>query len=166
MKEVKVKHASKSHLAEIVAIYNHYILYSAATFDVAPKSIDSKSAWFSQFAQQSPHQLLVALVEKKVVGYACSAPFNSRQAYHSSAETSIYVKSSDLGHGIGKLLYDNLFSRLANHPLHRLYAGITLPNKQSVALHESFGFKAVGKYSEVGHKFDRYWDVHWFEKCI
>jgi len=152
--------------AKVKAIYNHYILTSAATFDIEPKTVDSKQAWFSQFADQSAHQLLVALLDEQVVGYASSAPFSSRQAYHSSAETSIYVKSSMLGRGIGSQLYQALFTRLVKQPIHRFYAGITLPNEGSVTLHESFGFKPVGKYSEVGHKFGRYWDVLWLEKSV
>ena len=36
----------------------------------------------------------------------------------------------------------------------------------SVALHESFGFKRCAYYTEQGRKFDRYWDVAWFEKAL
>ena len=34
------------------------------------------------------------------------------------------------------------------------------------AAHERFGFRAVGQLSEVGRKFDRYWDVAWFERAL
>jgi phosphinothricin acetyltransferase len=50
--------------------------------------------------------------------------------------------------------------------LHRAYAGITLPNAVSVALHRRFGFEHVGTFREQGRKFDRYWDVAWFEKAL
>ena len=36
----------------------------------------------------------------------------------------------------------------------------------SVALHEKPGFKRVGSYHEVGFKFDKFWDVDWFEKDV
>jgi phosphinothricin acetyltransferase len=35
-----------------------------------------------------------------------------------------------------------------------------------VALHQRFGFETVGVFHQVGRKFDRYWDVHWFEKQL
>ena len=50
--------------------------------------------------------------------------------------------------------------------MHRAFAGITLPNAASVALHERFGFTAVGTFTEQGRKFGRYWDVVWFEKPL
>jgi phosphinothricin acetyltransferase len=41
-----------------------------------------------------------------------------------------------------------------------------LPNPASIGLHERFGFKRVALFTEQGRKFDRYWDVAWFEKPI
>lgn len=43
---------------------------------------------------------------------------------------------------------------------------MTLPNPGSIALHERFGFKRVALFTEQGRKFDRYWDVAWFEKPL
>ncbi len=48
--------------------------------------------------------------------------------------------------------------------MHRAYAGIAVPNEASIALHARLGFERVGTFSEVGFKFDRYWDVIWFER--
>ena len=48
----------------------------------------------------------------------------------------------------------------------RAYAGIALPNPASIALHERFGFKKVAHFTEQGRKFDRFWDVAWFEKVL
>ena len=50
--------------------------------------------------------------------------------------------------------------------MHRAYAGIALPNQASIALHERFGFKRVGHFTEQGRKFDRYWDVGFYEKPL
>jgi len=47
-----------------------------------------------------------------------------------------------------------------------LFRSVTLPNDASLALHKRFGFEPVGTYSEVGRKFDRYWDVMWLEKLL
>ena len=43
---------------------------------------------------------------------------------------------------------------------------MALPNPESIALHEKFGFKRVALYTEQGRKFGRYWDVAWFEKPL
>jgi hypothetical protein len=68
--------------------------------------------------------------------------------------------------GIGTALYDALFNVILDEDIHRLVAGITLPNDASVALHERRGFKKVGVFSANGRKFVQYWDVAWFERSL
>ena len=46
-----------------------------------------------------------------------------------------------------------------------LYPSV-VPNDASVRLHLRFGFREVGRFSEVGRKFGRYWDVAWYEKAL
>ena len=50
--------------------------------------------------------------------------------------------------------------------MHRAYGGVALPNDDAVALHRKLGFERVGSYHEVGFKFDKLWDVDWFEKDV
>jgi phosphinothricin acetyltransferase len=50
--------------------------------------------------------------------------------------------------------------------VHRVVAGVALPNAASIALHKRLGFQDVGVFTEVGLKFDRYWDVRWFERPL
>ena len=47
-----------------------------------------------------------------------------------------------------------------------LYACITYPNTYSVAMHEAFGFKYIGRFHSAGFKFGIWRDVSWFEKQI
>ena len=55
---------------------------------------------------------------------------------------------------------------LADEDIHRVYAGVALPNAGSVAFHQRFGFERIGLYREVGRKFGRYWDVAWYERAL
>jgi len=70
------------------------------------------------------------------------------------------------GRGIGTILYKVLFDALRNEDIHRIMAGITLPNDASVKIHRRFGFTEVGVFSECGRKFDRYWDVVWMQRPL
>ena len=70
------------------------------------------------------------------------------------------------GRGAGSKLYTELFRSLENEDVHRAYAGVSLPNPASIALHERFGFKRVAHFTEQGRKFGRYWDVAWYEKPL
>jgi phosphinothricin acetyltransferase len=67
---------------------------------------------------------------------------------------------------VGSALYGELFKILEGEDVHRAYAGITLPNPASVALHRRFGFREIGVFREVGRKLGCYWDVAWYEKPL
>ena len=87
-------------------------------------------------------------------------------AYNTTVEVAIYCAGEATGRGLGTMLYKALFEALAEEDVRMAMAGITLPNPASVALHEHFGFTLVGVMHEVGRKFDRYWDVAWYEKRL
>jgi phosphinothricin acetyltransferase len=63
---------------------------------------------------------------------------------------------------VGQGLYTALVGILTAQGFFNAYAGITLPNPASVALHESVGFQPVGVYRNVGHKLGRWHDVGWW----
>lgn len=110
--------------------------------------------------------MLVALQEGRIAGYASSGRFRPKAAYETSVESSIYLAPGLGGRGVGTVLYRALFERLAGERVHRVLAGVTLPNPASLALHAKFGFLPVGTFDEVGFKQGRYWSVQWLEKRL
>ncbi len=167
---IRVRAARTADLPELVDIYNHYVLKTAITFDTRAFSVDERRAWFDGFASDGIHRLLVAECDEsghRLAGYASSSALKARAAYDRSVETTIYLRPALTGAGIGGILYAELISGLAADPrLHRAYGAIALPNDASVALHEKLGFSLVGTCSEAGFKFDRYFDVAWYEKDL
>ncbi len=164
---IRVRAARAADLPGLVDIYNHYVVNTAVTFDTRPFSVDERHAWFDGFASDGIHRLLVAEADGRLAGYASSSALKARAAYDRSVETTIYLRPALTGSGIGGKLYGELISGLAGDPrLHRAYGAIALPNNASVALHERLGFSLVGTFAEVGFKFDRYWDVAWYEKDL
>ncbi|NEQ34217.1 MAG: N-acetyltransferase [Leptolyngbya sp. SIO4C5] len=155
-----------SDVPSLTDLYNHYIRTTAITFDVEPFTVEQRSRWFHHYAETGRHQLFVAELSGEVVGYASSSQLRTKAAYDTSVETSVYLDPKAYGKGLGSQLYQTLFEALAQEDVHRAYAGITLPNTASIALHKKFGFMSVGTYQEVGRKFGRYWDVEWFEKAL
>jgi phosphinothricin acetyltransferase len=150
-------------LVRVNEIYNHYVRTAACTFDIEEISMERRREWFGKYSTEGRHRLFVA-DDGGIVGYAISSPFMERRAYETSVSTSVYCAPEHTGRGVGSALYRRLFDALAGEDLHRAYAGITQPNDASVALHTSFGFTQVAYFTEQGRKFDRYWDVAWFEK--
>lgn len=161
MQQVTIRPGAGADLGAVTEIYNHYVTESHVTFDVDP--VENREAWFAQFGTDGPHRLFVAEVRGSVRGWASSTPLRPRAAYRRSVETTAYLLPDAAERGIGTRLYESLLGALAGSEVHRCYAAIALPNPASVALHERFGFTEVGRFSEVGFKLGRYWDVAWFE---
>ena len=158
--------ATLNDLPQITDIYNHYIESSAITFDIKPWAWEERLPWFKQFEEGSPHQCWVLVDEDKITGYACSTKFRPKPAYNTSVESTIYLHPSAIGKGFGRRLYHHLMNELEKLSLHRCYGIITLPNEGSRHLHESLGFETIGILTEVGYKFDQYWDTLWLEKKL
>ncbi|MDB4837313.1 GNAT family N-acetyltransferase [Marinomonas sp.] len=161
---LQIRSATLSDLPTLTEIYNHYIIHTSTTFDIDTYTTQARRVWFDQFSLAGRHQLLVAEQKGQLLGYACSGQLKPKGAYASSVEVSIYLAPDASGRGTGTALYTALFERLSKEDVHRVYACVTQPNEVSRVLHEKFGFKPAGTFREVGRKFDKYWDVAWFEK--
>jgi phosphinothricin acetyltransferase len=163
---MEIRPARRADLEALTDLYNHFIQSTTATFDVEPFTYAEREArWFRHYAPTGRHRLLVADNGGRVLGYASSSPFRPKAAYETSVETSIYVAPGQDGRGIGRALYSALFEALAGEDVHRAYALISLPNDASIALHAAFGFVHSGTLTQVGRKFDRFWDVAFYERA-
>jgi phosphinothricin acetyltransferase len=163
---IEVRPATADDLPALNEIYNQYVAEAHYTFDLEPMAIEARREWFSHYGERGRHRLLVAISDGGVIGYACSSQFRTKPAYETSVETSVYLAPDTVGRGAGSRLYERLFHALEGEDVHRAYAGIALPNPASIGLHERFGFKRVGHFTEQGRKFGRYWDVAWYEKPL
>ena len=164
MHDYTVRNATEADIPAITRIYNHYVEHTPITFDLEPCSLANREAWLEQFSDSGRHQLLVLEMEGDILGYAGTTEFRVKPAYDPSIETTIYMDQNHHRAGMGRQLYAALFDRMSHENVHRIYAGITIPNEASIRFHEIFGFKHVGTFHEVGLKFDQYWDVTWHEK--
>lgn len=165
MSEVQIRSAEPSDLSRLTEIYNYYVVNTPVTFDVEPYTVERRQAWFEQFASAGRYRLLVAENSGDVIGYAGTTRFRPKAAYETTVETTIYCAPEAVGRGVGKRLYAALFDALRGEDIHRFVAGYALPNAATAAIHERFGFKVVGVFSENGRKFGKYWDVCWVERA-
>ncbi len=112
------------------------------------------------------HPWLVCEERGIVAGYAYATTHRVRAAYRWSVDTAVYVHDAFRRRGVGRGLYTSLFQILTAQGYVNAYAGITLPNAASVALHESVGFRPLGVYREVGYKCGAWHDVGWWELAL
>ena len=106
-----VRNAVAADLPALTAIYNHYIVHTPITFDVATYEPEQRRQWFDEHKAAGRHRLLVADDRGDVVGYATTSRWRPKAAYGTTVESSVYVRHDAVGRGIGRQLYDALFVR-------------------------------------------------------
>lgn len=113
--------------------------------------------------QERGYPWLVSERQGRVVGYAYGSQHRVRAAYNPTVEVSAYVAMDGKRSGVGRELYLALFDELRAQGRRLLVAGITLPNDASVGFHQALGFSRVGVFRNIGFKFDKWWDVGWYQ---
>jgi L-amino acid N-acyltransferase len=155
---ITIRPATLDDLATLTDIYNEAVLRTTATFDIEPKTVDDRRAWFAAHGPRFP--VLVAEEDGIVRGYACLTRWSDRKAYDETAETSFYVKSGSQGRGIGRALKGAIIQAADELGYHTLLARVAAGSDASLHLNREFGFELVGTMKEVGCKFGRRIDVH------
>ncbi len=161
----QIDHVAADHVADVAAIYNGYVINDIATFEELPVTIEEMSRRIDEVRGRSL-PWLVAREVGKVVGYAYAGSWKARSAYRHTVESSVYVAADGRGRGIGTQLYSALIGKLRSRELHAVIGGVSLPNVQSVRLHESLGFQKIGEFKEVGFKFGRWIDVGYWQLLL
>jgi phosphinothricin acetyltransferase len=148
--------------ARVADIYRPAVENNYISFEETAPAADEMAERMRKVLARMPW--LVAEDESGlVVGYAYASPHRERAAYRWSVDISVYVDPAWQRRGVGRLLYDELLERLRGQGFVNAYAGVTLPNPGSVALHEAIGMTRVGAYRRVGYKLGKWRDVAWFE---
>ncbi|MCW2522103.1 MAG: family acetyltransferase [Frankiales bacterium] len=161
---MRVRLASTDDSPAVAEIYAPYVQTTVISFETTPPDAGQMAERIA--ATMPAHPWLLAEEAGTVLGYAYAHPFASRAAYAWSAETSVYVRPDRHRRGVGRSLYEVLLRLLAAQGYREAFAGVTLPNAASVALHEGMGFAAVGTYRRVGFKHGSWHDVGWWQRGL
>jgi len=164
MAEPLIRTATEADASALLAIYRPFVDSSAVSFETVAPTVEEFAARIAKAV--AGWQWLVAVRDGQCIGYAYGSSHRERQAYRWSVEVSAYVHPSYYRQGIGRALYLRLFDDLAHKGYCNAYAGITLPNAGSVALHRSVGFEPLGVFKDVGRKFGKWHDVGWYQRKL
>ena len=159
-----IRPATTADAACLLEIYRPYVEGTAVSFETETPSVQAFAARIDKAL--NGWAWLVAEEDGQCVGYAYGGPHRERAAYRWSTETSAYIRAGWQGKGLGKMLYQALFERLAERGYCNALAVVVVPNDASVALHRAVGFEAVGVFKRGGHKFDTWHDVMWLQRTI
>ncbi|AHG89175.1 phosphinothricin N-acetyltransferase [Gemmatirosa kalamazoonensis] len=159
-----IRLAVQSDAAQIAAIYRPAVTDSSISFEVEPPDGAEMARRIARTLARTPW--LVCERGGAIAGYAYASAHRERAAYRWSVDVSAYVHADARRVGIGRALYASLLAVLMRQGFRNAYAGVTLPNDASVALHRAVGFTPVGVYRGVGYKRGAWHDVAWFERAL
>jgi phosphinothricin acetyltransferase len=159
-----IRSATAADAAALLAIYAPFVEHTAVSFETAPPGEDEFAARIRAVTAQ--WSWLVAECDGAIAGFAYGGTHRARPAYRWSVETSAYIDPRFQRRGIGTALYRALFEALIARGYCNAFAGATLPNDASVALHRRVGFEPIGVFRRVGYKFGRWHDVAWMQRGL
>jgi phosphinothricin acetyltransferase len=93
---------------------------------------------------------LVAQASQQILGWAALSPVSGRRVYSGVTEVSVYVASAARDRGVGKRLLHSLVDESERCGIWTLQASIFPENVPSLALHQSCGFREVGRRQRIG----------------
>ena len=156
-----IRPATTRDAEQIATLYNFYVENTVVTFEETRVSASEMATRIATI--MSAYPWLVLEKQGSIAGYAYAGLFDSRCAYRTSVESTIYLAHDQAGRGLGSKLYRALLDDLLVSDVHCAIGRIALPNEPSITLHEKFGFVNVGQLREIGRKFDRWIDVGYWE---
>ena len=143
--EISLRELTALDWPDICRIYLEGIATGQATFEtVAPD-------WDKWNASHRPTCRLVACDPAgNVLGWAALSPISDRCAYAGVGSVSVYVGQVARGHGVGKMLLQEILAQSEREGLWTIQSGIMADNIASIRLHESCGFRMVGYREKIG----------------
>lgn len=163
---ITVRPATRDDLPGILEIYNEAVLNTTATYDYEPRTLEHRIAWFEDHAATKLPIFVAIDATHRVVGWSSLSYYRDRKGYQFTSENSVYVAADRRGQGIGKLLMAPLIESARELGLHIILAAIDASNPASIHLHAQFGFAEVGRFKEVGFKFDRWLDIVYMQRTL
>ena len=156
-----IRLANEEDANGILEIYAPYILNTSLTFETEVPDQRAFKERIRSYLIIWPW--LVCESDGKIAGYAYGTRYRERVAYQWGTEVSVYIHDDFHRKGIAKALYTAVLEILKNQGFRNAYAVINLPNDQSVAFHESCGFKYFATYENVGYKLGKWKNVGWWQ---
>jgi len=146
--ETLVRPASREDAASIAEIYSESILERDSTMVLDTVSaVDMQSKLDGLHARET---ILVAESGESIQGWGIVKFYSDRPGYQHACETSVFVRRSLLGRGIGSQIQTGLMQSAQQAGFHHVLVRIWTQNEHSISMHEKFGFRTVGVQNEIG----------------
>jgi phosphinothricin acetyltransferase len=143
--EYLIKPLEESQWEGASEIYRQGLMTGQATFETAVPDFNHWDASHLSFGRIAA----VSRSEQRLIGWAALSPVSKRPAYAGVAEVSVYVSENARGKGVGHALLQALIGEAEQNGIWTLQASIFPENEASLRLHESLGFRVIGKRERI-----------------
>jgi phosphinothricin acetyltransferase len=163
----ELRDATERDIPDMREIYNHYVANTTVTFDEDPLTLAEMRKKYRIVADLRYPWLVAVSPGGVVLGYAFVTPYRAKAAYRFTVENSIYLGPASTGKGLGAALMKELLARAKAAGIKEVVAVIADRGADaSIALHERFGFKEIGRMGRVGFKFGRWLGTVLMQKSL
>jgi L-amino acid N-acyltransferase YncA len=131
---------------EVRRIYAEGIATGSATFD------SEIPEWPEWSAKHLAAARIIAERGGAIVGWAALMPVSPRACYAGVAEVSVYVGDEARGRGVGQALLTALIAESEAAGIWTLFSSIQADNPVSVTLHETCGFRMIGRREKLAQR--------------
>jgi L-amino acid N-acyltransferase YncA len=127
-------------------IYRDGLSSGVASFETV---VPSREDWD---ARHHTGLRLVAELDDAVAGWIAVTPVSARECYRGVVEHSVYVDEPARGRGVGRALLERLIADAPAHGIWTIQTAIIASNEASLGLHESVGFRVVGRRERIAQR--------------
>jgi L-amino acid N-acyltransferase YncA len=156
--DVIVEVLQPEHWPAVAAIYEAGIETKNATFETAAPT------WEVWDGSHRPDLRFVAMLDGEVVGWVAASDVSDRCCYSGVVENSVYVAADRHNGGVGRTLLRALIACTETVGVWTIQTGIFPENTASIALHESCGFRVIGRRERIGQLDGTWRDVLLLER--
>jgi L-amino acid N-acyltransferase YncA len=161
----KFKRITEEYIADVLDIYNYYVLNTTCTFHAIELN-HSEMSELVIFEDERFGTFIILDDNDELCGYTFIGHYKKRAAYNTTGEISIYLKRDYTGKGIGSAALEHIESYSAANGFHTLVATICSENANSIKLFEKNGYDKCAYFMEIGKKFGRWLDIVGYQKII
>ncbi|SDO36310.1 phosphinothricin acetyltransferase [Microbacterium sp. ru370.1] len=156
-----VRALERTDWAAVEDIYREGIEGGNATFETETPTWDAFDQAKARFGR------LVAVDDTRVVvGWVAASPVSARAAYRGVVEHSVYVAPRAQGRGIGAALLRAFIAAAEMNGVWTIQSSIFPENAASLRLHESLGFREVGRRERIARSSIGPWAGQWRDTVL
>ena len=162
--EFSIRQAKEEDRKDVIDLFNYYVINSFAAYP------DEKVAY--DFFDKLNHLTIdgsfyaIGLNSGGIIGFGLLKKFYSFKVFNRTAEIAYFLHKDHTGEGLGKIILDQLIADARKKNIRTLLASISSLNIMSIKFHHKYGFTECGRFSQVGTKLGKDFDMVWMQKFI